>query len=115
MVIGNPVTAVFLGIKNTCPKLFEIYGGVSLTGVPARTSSRCPLRKNELPGVYPIFIRDACPKDWKSESAMKITYLSGITMTENFWRSMIIALSALVIALTVWCLSHGITTIFMHL
>ena len=36
-------------------------------------------------------------------------------MTENFWRSMIIALSALVIALTVWCLSHGITTIFMHL
>ncbi|MGB9246141.1 MAG: hypothetical protein WCB35_00100, partial [Methanoregula sp.] len=46
---------------------------------------------------------------------MKITYLSGITMTENFWRSMIIALSALVIALTVWCLSHGITTIFMHL
>ncbi|MFY9981543.1 MAG: response regulator [Methanoregula sp.] len=53
MVIGNPVTAVFLGIKNTCPKLFEIYGGVSLTGMPARTSSRCPLRKNELPGRTP--------------------------------------------------------------
>ncbi|RPI36649.1 MAG: PAS domain S-box protein, partial [Methanoregulaceae archaeon] len=40
---------------------------------------------------------------------------SGITMTENLWRGIIVILSGAVILFTIWCLSNGITTIFMHL
>ncbi|MFA4876013.1 MAG: PAS domain S-box protein [Methanoregula sp.] len=40
---------------------------------------------------------------------------AGFIMGENSWRSLILALSVGVLALTVWCLAHGITIIFMHL
>jgi PAS domain S-box-containing protein len=36
-------------------------------------------------------------------------------MSEPSWRGVIIGLSVAVILITVWCLTHGITTIFMHL
>ncbi|MCK9579297.1 MAG: PAS domain S-box protein [Methanoregula sp.] len=36
-------------------------------------------------------------------------------MSETLWRGIIIALSGAVILITLWCLTHGITTIFMHL
>lgn len=38
-----------------------------------------------------------------------------IRITENLWRGIILALSGAVILVTVWCLTHGITTFFMHL
>jgi PAS domain S-box-containing protein len=40
---------------------------------------------------------------------------ASLHMTEMQWRGIILALSAGVIAFTLWCLTHGITTIFMHL
>ena len=49
-VLGKPVSAGFPGIKNACPKLFEICGRVALTGMPVRTSSQCLIRKSELFG-----------------------------------------------------------------
>jgi PAS domain S-box-containing protein len=39
----------------------------------------------------------------------------GFRITERMWQGIILALSAAVILLTVWCLSRGITTVFMHL
>jgi PAS domain S-box-containing protein len=36
-------------------------------------------------------------------------------MTETLWRVIILALSGAVLLFSVWCLTHGITTIFMHL
>ena len=36
-------------------------------------------------------------------------------LTETSWRGILSVLSAAVILFTVWCLTHGITTIFMHL
>ena len=41
--------------------------------------------------------------------------LNGVTVSERGWQCIIIALSAFVLLLTVWCLSHTITIIFMHL
>jgi PAS domain S-box-containing protein len=38
-----------------------------------------------------------------------------IRLTERWWRGIILALSAAVILFTLWCLTHGITTVFMHL
>jgi len=35
-------------------------------------------------------------------------------MTENRWKIAIIAFSCIALVLTIYCLSHGITTIFMH-
>jgi PAS domain S-box-containing protein len=46
---------------------------------------------------------------------MKPAGFSTFRMTENLWRGILIALSCLVLLFTVWCLSSGITTIFMHL
>ncbi|HEX3002130.1 MAG TPA: PAS domain S-box protein [Methanoregula sp.] len=39
----------------------------------------------------------------------------GIGMTERQWQALVLAASAVVILVTAWCLSHGITIIFMHL
>ncbi|MFA4861567.1 PAS domain S-box protein [Methanoregula sp.] len=36
-------------------------------------------------------------------------------LAEPWWRGIILALSAGVILVTLWCLTHGITTIFMHI
>lgn len=36
-------------------------------------------------------------------------------MTENWWRAIILTLSRAVIIITIYCLSAGITIIFMHL
>ncbi len=36
-------------------------------------------------------------------------------MTERHWQALVLAASAAVIILTIWCLSNGITIIFMHL
>ena len=38
-----------------------------------------------------------------------------LRLSENGWRGIILALSVAVLALTVWCLANGITTVFMHL
>jgi PAS domain S-box-containing protein len=37
------------------------------------------------------------------------------TLTENMWRGIILLLSCAVLLITAYCLSHGITIIFMHL
>ncbi|MDD4137581.1 MAG: PAS domain S-box protein, partial [Methanoregula sp.] len=39
----------------------------------------------------------------------------GFIMTETWWKAVIVSSAGIVIALTAWCLSQGITTIFMHL
>ena len=39
----------------------------------------------------------------------------GFRMTERVWQAAIITLSVAVVILTLWCLSHGITIVFMHL
>jgi PAS domain S-box-containing protein len=36
-------------------------------------------------------------------------------LTETYWRGIILTLSVAVILFSIWCLTHGITTIFMHL
>ncbi|MDP3565396.1 MAG: PAS domain-containing protein, partial [Methanoregula sp.] len=36
-------------------------------------------------------------------------------LAETYWREIILALSVAVILFSIWCLTHGITTIFMHL
>ncbi len=41
--------------------------------------------------------------------------LQEIRVSEQGWRAVIVILSIAVLLLTVWCLSHGITIIFMHL
>jgi signal transduction histidine kinase len=41
--------------------------------------------------------------------------LSGIDLSENWWRGIIITLSVFVLLLTFWCLNNNITIIFMHL
>lgn len=46
---------------------------------------------------------------------MTVEIHQGFTMTETGWRSAIVLSAGAVIALTVWCLSQGITTTFMHL
>ncbi|MCK9632130.1 MAG: PAS domain S-box protein [Methanoregula sp.] len=46
---------------------------------------------------------------------MTVCRLTGFVITERMWRVSILSLSAIVIILTIWCLTHGITTIFMHL
>jgi PAS domain S-box-containing protein len=46
---------------------------------------------------------------------MKKTDVSGFGITDNIWLGSILALSFVVITFTVWCLSHGITTIFPNL
>jgi PAS domain S-box-containing protein len=46
---------------------------------------------------------------------MKLTDLSQFRLTELYWRVIILILSGAVILFTIWCLSNGITTIFMHL
>jgi PAS domain S-box-containing protein len=38
-----------------------------------------------------------------------------LRLSETWWRGIILALSGAVILFTIWCLTHGITTIFMHL
>jgi PAS domain S-box-containing protein len=38
-----------------------------------------------------------------------------LDLSEPYWKGLILTLSLAVILLTVWCLTHGITTIFMHL
>lgn len=40
---------------------------------------------------------------------------SPFRMTETWWRGIILGLSGAVLLFTIWCLSNGITTIFMHL
>jgi PAS domain S-box-containing protein len=46
---------------------------------------------------------------------MKKTDVSGFGITENIWLGSILSLSFVVITFTVWCLSHGITTMFPNL
>ena len=46
---------------------------------------------------------------------MKKTDVSGLGITENIWLGSILALSFIIITFTIWCLSHGITTIFPNL
>ncbi|MFA5267458.1 MAG: PAS domain S-box protein, partial [Methanoregula sp.] len=46
---------------------------------------------------------------------MKVTDLSQFRLTETYWRVIILGLSAAVLLITIWCLSNGITTVFMHL
>jgi PAS domain S-box-containing protein len=46
---------------------------------------------------------------------MKFSRVQGIAMTERRWQALVLAASAAVITLTVWCLANGITIIFMHL
>jgi len=46
---------------------------------------------------------------------MNFPEVTPLRMTENWWRGIILVLSAAVILFTLWCLTHGITTIFMHL
>jgi PAS domain S-box-containing protein len=46
---------------------------------------------------------------------MKSPGISPFKMTERYWRGIILAASFAVIIFTLWCLTHGITTIFMHL
>jgi PAS domain S-box-containing protein len=41
--------------------------------------------------------------------------ISFLPLQETYWRGIILALSGGAIFITVWCLSNGITTIFMHL
>lgn len=36
-------------------------------------------------------------------------------ITGRMWQALILSLSVFIIILTIWCLTHGITTIFMHL
>ena len=40
---------------------------------------------------------------------------TAFTLSETEWRALIIASTAVVLLFSVYCLSHGITTIFMHL
>jgi PAS domain S-box-containing protein len=40
---------------------------------------------------------------------------SSLRIAERYWRGIILALSGAVILFTIWCLSNGITTVFMHL
>ncbi len=40
---------------------------------------------------------------------------SPFSLSEIWWRGIILALSIAVLLFSVWCLTHGITTIFMHL
>jgi len=46
---------------------------------------------------------------------MSQTMRGGSTMTENWWRAIILTVSCAVVIITVYCLSAGITIIFMHL
>jgi len=46
---------------------------------------------------------------------MNPSRLSDLRLTETWWRGIILALSITVTFFTVWCLTHGITTVFMHL
>jgi len=46
---------------------------------------------------------------------MTVCRLTGFRVTERMWQASILCLSGIVIILTIWCLTHGITTIFMHL
>jgi PAS domain S-box-containing protein len=46
---------------------------------------------------------------------MNSSRLPDFRLTETWWQGIILALSAGVIVVTLWCLSHGITTVFMHL
>jgi len=46
---------------------------------------------------------------------MTVRRLTGFRITERMWQALILFLSGIVIILTIWCLMHGITTIFMHL
>ncbi len=40
---------------------------------------------------------------------------AGFSLTENRWRALILGTSLVILILTVYCLTQGITTIFMHL
>ena len=46
---------------------------------------------------------------------MTFQQLAAETLTERMWQALIISLSAGVILITIWCLLHDITIIFMHL
>ncbi|HOT04308.1 MAG TPA: PAS domain S-box protein [Methanolinea sp.] len=48
-------------------------------------------------------------------SKMEGTPRYGFALTEGMWKALIVALSGSVLLLTVYCLSHGITIVFMHL
>jgi PAS domain S-box-containing protein len=46
---------------------------------------------------------------------MNSLFFKGISTTENLWRGTIAMLTGAVLLVTLWCLTHGITVIFMHL
>ncbi|MDO8873312.1 MAG: PAS domain S-box protein [Methanoregula sp.] len=46
---------------------------------------------------------------------MSDTGRSAFSLTENIWRAVILFTSCAVLIITAWCLSNGITIIFMHL
>ena len=46
---------------------------------------------------------------------MNLKVFPPLHLSETWWRGIILALSGAVILFTIWCLTHGITTIFMHL
>lgn len=46
---------------------------------------------------------------------MTQTMRDGSTMTENMWKVTLLSISCIVLLITAYCLSRGITTIFMHL
>ena len=46
---------------------------------------------------------------------MEMRRVKEIRMTERQWQALVLAASAAVIILTIWCLANGITIIFMHL
>ncbi|PKG33112.1 PAS domain S-box protein [Methanoregula sp.] len=46
---------------------------------------------------------------------MKTPLVQERAMTERQWQALVLAASAVVIILTIWCLAFGITIIFMHL
>jgi PAS domain S-box-containing protein len=46
---------------------------------------------------------------------LNMSDFKGFALSETWWRGIILVLSGAVLIITVWCLTHGITTIFMHL
>lgn len=48
-------------------------------------------------------------------NAHSVTEGSGISLTEGAWQALILTSTAIVLLVTIYCLSYGITIIFMHL
>ena len=63
-------------------------------------------------------VPDTVPNDRSKEermAGMTAARQPGFSLTENGWRALLLGTSVIILVLTVFCLSQGITTIFMHL